>query len=87
MSKGSKNSSKYLESIGIREFRNQEKFWAYLEKKRGVETCEGLNAGFEELYAGKIDIFYEVIYQDLDLSLDVASLRKNLYLTVCVRTQ
>lgn len=79
MSKSSKRSAKYLESIGIREFRNQEKFWAFVEKRRGIEKCQKLDVGFQAISVGDMDSFYEVMYEDLDVSLDVASLRKNLY--------
>lgn len=79
MSKHSTEPSKYLESVGLKKFRDVEKFWSYMEKKHGEKTCQDLDQGLELLSAGKPESFYDAIYDNLDVSCDVASMRTNLY--------
>ncbi len=79
MSKQSKVSAHFLSLLGIKEFRNLDKFWAYMSKKHGEPECQRLDDALVNLNEGTSDSFYETINRSLELSLDIASLRRQLY--------
>ena len=74
-----KEPAKYLDAIGIKPFRDQGKFWSYMERRHGAPKCETIDAAMEQARQGSTIGIYEQMYQNLDLSLDVASTRRNLY--------
>jgi SAM-dependent methyltransferase len=82
MSKNFTEPSKYLELLGLKTFRSAEKFWSYMERRHGEKSCQELDEAFAALSNGRPDAFYEVIYRNLDLSLDIGSMRRNLYCKV-----
>ncbi len=79
MSKQSKVSAHFLSLIGIKEFRNLDKFWAYMSKKHGEAECQRLDDALVSQSSGDSESFYQTINRSLDLSLDIASLRRQLY--------
>ena len=69
----------FLQQVGLKEFRNLNQFWAYIDGKYPTNITSDLEMAYVKLDQGEEDSFYERIFMDLETSLDFASIRRNLY--------
>src|SRR5579885_1340313 len=69
----------YLDGIGLKQYRNINQFWSYMDSRYSrTQVCE-LEKSYMKLERGDDEGFYSDIFQNLKTSLDFCSLRRDLY--------
>ncbi len=69
----------YLDSIGLKQIKNTNQFWSYLDSRYARNQVSDLERAYMKLERGDEAGFYEEIFQNLKISIDFASLRHDLY--------
>ena len=73
----------YFDEVGLRSHRSLHQFWAYLDSKYGMARVLEFEKAYGRLETGDEEAFYSLIFQELETSIDFASLRIDLYRTFC----
>lgn len=69
----------YLNDAGLKQHRNTNHFWSYLDSRYPKEQVAELEQAYVNLEQGDENAFYQEIFQSLRVSVDFSSLRWNLY--------
>lgn len=69
----------YLDGVGLKQHRNINQFWAYLDSRYAKNQVGDLERAYIKLEQGDEESFYTEIFQNLKTSLDFSSLRRDLY--------
>ncbi len=69
----------YLNSVGLRSHRNINQFWSYLDSRYPRDQICDLERAYAELEKGNESSFYAEIFQNVKVSIDFSSLRRDLY--------
>lgn len=71
----------YLNGVGLKQLRNTNQFWSYLDSRYARNQVSDLERAYLKLERGDEAAFYKEIFQNLKISIDFASLRHDLYRT------